>query len=70
MQKFSFPKMQNRQLVFSPEKPYDLVAERSEAAVSTLQFPIGIMSTIQNCGPKENRAPTSAMRMPRNTILL
>gem|GEM_PF-6256573 len=36
--KFSFPKMQNRQLLFSPRKPYDLVAERSEAASSSLSF--------------------------------
>ena len=32
--------MQNRQLIFSPRKPYDLVAERSEAAAPCLQFPV------------------------------
>jgi len=32
--------MQNRQLLFSPRKPYDLVAERSEATASCLQFPV------------------------------
>ena len=32
--------MQNRQLIFSPRKPYDLVAERSEATASCLQFPV------------------------------
>ena len=40
MQKFSFPKMQNRQLIFSPKIPYDLVAERGEATTSCLQFPV------------------------------
>jgi len=35
---FSFPKMRNRQLIFSPKIPYNLVAERSEAASSGLQF--------------------------------
>ena len=32
--------MQNRQLIFSPKIPYDLVAERSEATASCLQFPV------------------------------
>ena len=32
--------MQNRQLIFSPRIPYDLVAERSEATTSGLQFPV------------------------------
>ena len=32
--------MQNRQLIFSPRKPYDLVAERSEATAPCLQFPV------------------------------
>ena len=32
--------LQNRQLLFSPRKPYDLVAERSEANASCLQFPV------------------------------
>ena len=32
--------MQNRQLIFSPKIPYDLVAERSEATTSCLQFPV------------------------------
>ena len=32
--------LQNRQLLFSPRKPYDLVAERSKATASCLQFPI------------------------------
>jgi len=32
--------MQNRQLIFSPRKPYDLVAERSEATTPCLQFPV------------------------------
>lgn len=39
MQKFSFPKTENRQFKFSPKIPYDLVAERSEATSKTLQFP-------------------------------
>ena len=30
--------MQNRQLIFSPQKPYDLVADRSEAASNSLRF--------------------------------
>ena len=36
LQKFSFPKMENRQFKFSPKIPYDLVAERSEATSKTL----------------------------------
>ena len=32
--------MQNRQLIFSPRIPYDLVAERSETTASCLQFPV------------------------------
>ena len=32
--------LQNRQLLFSPRKPYDLVAERSEATTPCLQFPV------------------------------
>ena len=32
--------LQNRQLIFSPKIPYNLVAERSEAAASCLQFPV------------------------------
>ena len=31
--------MQNRQLIFSSRKPYDLVAERSEANPKNLQIP-------------------------------
>ena len=31
--------LQNRQLIFSPEIPYDLVAERSEADQRNLTFP-------------------------------
>ena len=30
--------MQNRQLIFSPRIPYDLVAEQSEAASNSLRF--------------------------------
>ena len=32
--------LQNRPLIFSPRKPYDLAAERSEATASCLQFPV------------------------------
>ena len=32
--------LQNRQLIFSARKPYDLVAERSEATTPCLQFPV------------------------------
>ena len=32
--------LQNRQLIFSPKKPYDLVAERSEASPVDLTFPV------------------------------
>jgi len=32
--------LQNRQLIFSPRIPYDLVTERSEATASCLQFPV------------------------------
>ena len=30
IKKFSFPKMRNRQFVFTPKIPYNLVAERGE----------------------------------------
>ena len=30
--------MQNRQLIFSPKIPYELAAERSEAASNSLRF--------------------------------
>ena len=36
---FSSPEMQNRQFVFAPKIEYQLVAERSEANLSNLQFP-------------------------------
>ena len=39
IKKFSFPRMQNRQFIFEPKIQYVLTAERSEAAVSNLQFP-------------------------------
>ena len=39
IKKFSSPKMQNRQFVFAPKIQYKLVAERSEANPSNLQFP-------------------------------
>jgi len=32
--------LQNRQLIFSPKIPYDLVAERSEANPDLLTFPV------------------------------
>ena len=32
--------LQNRQLIFSPKIPYDLVAERGEATPPCLQFPV------------------------------
>ncbi len=54
--------MQNRQLIFSPRKPYDLVAERSEATAPCLQFPVG--------GTTENWTPALSMPWTRNTILL
>ena|SRR3989344_404636 len=39
IKKFSSPKMQNRQFIFTPKIEYKLVAERSEANPSNLQFP-------------------------------
>jgi len=39
IKKFSSPKMRNRQFVFAPKIEYKLVAERSEANPSGLQFP-------------------------------
>ena len=36
---FSSPKMRNREFVFTPKIEYKLVAERSEANLSNLQFP-------------------------------
>ena len=38
MQKFSFPKTQNRQLIFSPKIQYELAAKRSEAVIPNLPF--------------------------------
>lgn len=39
IKKFSSPKMQNRQFIFAPKIQYKLIAERSEANLSNLQFP-------------------------------
>src|SRR3989344_1831120 len=39
IKKFSSPKMQNHEFVFTPKIEYELVAERSEANLSNLQFP-------------------------------
>src|SRR3972149_8379086 len=39
IKKFSSPKMRNGQFVFAPKIEYKLVAERSEANLSNLQFP-------------------------------
>src|SRR3989338_11603190 len=39
MEKFSFPRMQDRQFVFAPKIQYKLAAERSEANLQNLQFP-------------------------------
>src|SRR3989344_3472497 len=39
IKKFSSPKMRNREFVFTPKIEYKLVAERSEANLSNLQFP-------------------------------
>jgi hypothetical protein len=39
IKKFSSPKIRNRQFVFTPKIEYQLVAERSEANPSNLQFP-------------------------------
>src|SRR3990167_3249487 len=36
---FSSPKMRNREFVFTPKIEYELVAERSEANHTCLQFP-------------------------------
>ena len=43
--------LQNRQLIFSPRKPYDLVAERSEATAPCLQFPVWWVYVDLNHGP-------------------
>ena len=37
--KIFFYQKQNRQLIFSPKIPYDLVAERSEANLENLRIP-------------------------------
>ena len=39
IKKFSSPKMRNREFVFTPKIEYQLVAERSEANPTCLQFP-------------------------------
>src|SRR3989338_4213624 len=39
IQKFSSPKMRNRQFVFAPKIEYELVAERGEANQNSLTFP-------------------------------
>ena len=41
--------MQNRQFIFEPKMQYALTAERSEAAVSNLQFPkwCGILKLVR-----------------------
>src|SRR3989344_4990523 len=40
IKKFSSPKMQNRQFVFTPKIEYELVAKRCEANQNPLTFPI------------------------------
>ncbi len=40
IKKISSPKMRNREFVFTPKIEYKLVAERSEANLSNLQFPV------------------------------
>ncbi len=64
MKKFSFPKMQNRQLIFSPKIPYDLVADlprrqagRSEANLQNLQFPVMWRCGESNPGLRNANAP-------------
>jgi len=39
IKKFSSPKMQNREFIFTPKIEYKLVAERSEANRNRLQIP-------------------------------
>ncbi|KKU10563.1 MAG: hypothetical protein UX65_C0001G0035 [Parcubacteria group bacterium GW2011_GWB1_46_8] len=39
IKKFSSPKMQNRQFIFTPKIQYNLVAERSETNRNILQIP-------------------------------
>ena len=39
IKKFSFPKMRNRQFVFTPKIEYELVAKRSETNQQNLTFP-------------------------------
>jgi len=39
IKKFSSPKMQNREFVFTPKIEYKLVAERGEANQNSLTFP-------------------------------
>ncbi len=41
--------MRNRQFEFEPKTPWDLAAERSEAVISDLQFPIwcGILKLVR-----------------------
>ena len=39
IKKFSSAKIRNREFVFTPKIEYELVAERSEANLSNLQFP-------------------------------
>ena len=45
--------LQNRQLLFSPRKPYDLVAERSEATTPCLQFPVWWAAQDSNLWPPQ-----------------
>ena len=57
IKKFSSPKMQNRQFVFTPKIQYKLVAERSEANQNSLTFPVW-------CGQGES-PPASPARPQR-----
>ncbi len=64
--------MQNRQLIFSPKIPYDLVAERSEATADLLTFPVWwtILKIVRThfaaCGgeglAKNSACPSEALR--------
>jgi len=76
IKKFSSPKMQNREFVFTPKIEYKLVAERSEANQNFLTFPtwwnyITPLERILNETPdRASPQPSRARAAQRGTPLL
>ena len=58
IKKFSSPKTQNREFVFTPKIEYELVAERSEANLNRLQIPYWCAREDSNLQPHGSKPCT------------